>query len=77
MYFNVSYDFISLCVLLVLTVRFFSLRKFPIFSNLMYGFLLILAVINLTLDILGSFAVKKISEIPVFLAYIPNVCGNP
>ncbi len=73
MYFNISFDLISLLVLIVLTVRFCSLRKFPIFSNFMYGFLLVLGLFNILLDILGTAAINHVGSISLGLAYLPNV----
>ena len=73
MEFNISYDIISLVVLLIVGYKFFKLKRFPIVSNRLYGFLLVIAMLNLLFDFTGSLVVRPGSQAPVWLAYFLNI----
>lgn len=73
MIFNYSYDIVSLIVLIVIAIKFFTSRQFPAFSNKMYGILLGIGIIDLASDIIGSILINgAIIPVPVVLVYIIN-----
>ena len=72
MTFNISYNIISLIMLSVVAFHFFRSKYYPVFSNRLYGFLLILGIANLALDTIGSVMVIPGLNTPVWLSYIVN-----
>ena len=73
MNYNISYDIISLIVLLIVGYRFFKLKRFPIESNLLYGYLLVIGCLNLLFDFAGSLTVRPGSNAPIWIAYLFNI----
>ena len=73
MSFNVSYDIISLLVLLVLLYHFFRQKNYPVFSNRLYGVLLILGTLNVALDMTGSLVLLPSLGVPVPVCYAINI----
>ena len=72
MKFNISYDIVALVLLIILSFKFFNQKRFPIFSNELFGFLLIIGDLNLFLDIVSSICINNSPGAPIWLAYLTN-----
>ena len=72
MYYNISYDIISLVVLLIIAFHFFGQKEYPVFSNRLYGSLLIIGILNQVLDISGSLLIEESLHAPMWLANLVN-----
>ena len=72
MKFNISYDIVSFVVLMVITVKYYDYMHFPVFSNRLFGILLILGDLNLFFDILSSLFLNGVFKAPWAIVYLIN-----
>ena len=70
--YQIHFELCSLIFLVVISLQYFFVRRFPTFSNRMFGVVLILAIADLGLDILGCVTIKYINEVPVWTNYLVN-----
>ena len=72
MRYHVEYELCSLLFLLVLTVRFFSVRRFPNTQNRLFGCALWFAMADLALDIAGAYTIQYAAIVPAWINYVLN-----
>ena len=72
MEYNLSYDIISLIVLIIVGIKFFSQKQFPVLSNRLYGQVILFGIANIILDILGSIFVMNVVSVPVWINIAVN-----
>lgn len=72
MKFNNSYNFISLVVLLIITIKYFRRHRFPAISNTIFGSSLILGDLDIIFDIISSMLISNVIVTPVAFDYIFN-----
>ena len=73
MYYVVEYDVCALLFLIVIMGRFFPMRRFPNRQNRLFGATLVLALIDLALDIASSYTIFYANRIPGWLNYLVNM----
>ena len=72
MRFHVDYELCSLMFLLLLTVKYFSMRRFPNKQNRMFGWALLCAIADLALDVVSAYTIMYAAVVPVWLNYLVN-----
>lgn len=72
MHYYVEYAVCALLFLIVITVRFFSMRRFPNAQNRLFGIILWLAILDLALDICGSLTIEHAADFPIWANYLIN-----
>lgn len=72
MHYYVEYSVCALIFLMVITVRFFAVRRFPNVQNHLFGIILWCAIVDLTLDIAGSITIEYAAAIPAWVNYVIN-----
>lgn len=72
MHYETHFEMCSMLFLIIVTVRFFSMRQFPDRRNRLFGVILICAIADLLLDIVGSYTIEFASVIPVWVNYVIN-----
>lgn len=72
MKFNICYDIVSLVVLLIVTFRFYKYMRFPVFSNRLFGVLLVLGNLNLIFDISATLFISNVIDVPIWFTYLIN-----
>lgn len=68
----VSYEVCSLFFLIVITARFFMIRRFPNRQNAMFGAVLYCAIADLVLDVVGSYTIEYATLLPAWINYALN-----
>ncbi len=71
--YQTQFEACALLFLLAVTVRFFSVRRFPSRQNRLFGVILICALADLTLDIIGSITIFHADVLPVWVNYVVNM----
>ena len=72
MYYILDYEICALIFLLIISVRFFEVRLFPNRQNKLFGIILYCAMIDLTLDIVGSITIEYAYMVPAWVNYAIN-----
>lgn len=67
-----EYEICALLFLIIITVRFFSLKLIPKTENRVFGCILIISVLDLILDIIGSLILLPESTVSPFVCYAVN-----
>lgn len=70
--YHVEYELCALLFLFLVTRRFFSMRRFPSRSNNLFGTILICALADVALDIIGSCIVMHSGVFPDWINYMVN-----
>ena len=70
--YQVQYALCSLFFLIIVALRFFSVRRFPSITNKLFGVILILAAADIALDIASSFTIMHANEVGAAANYILN-----
>lgn len=68
----VDFEVTALAVLLVITVRFYTLRRFPDILTRLFGFILWIAILDLSLDIVGAHTIEFAHNYPAWINQIIN-----
>lgn len=71
-HYEMNFTLCALIFLIVIAVRFFSMRRFPNAQNRLFGIILYLAIADLTLDIVGSLTIEYAAVLPVWVNYVVN-----
>lgn len=72
MNYEYGYAISALAFLLVVEVHFFRKKRYPSFQNKIYAFVMILALGDLCLDILGSYTITHALALPYWVNHIIN-----
>lgn len=72
MKFNISYNIVSLVVLMIITIKYFGHNRFPAVSNTIFGFTLILGDLDIIFDILSALMIDNTIVTPIAVDYIIN-----
>lgn len=76
MFTNYAYQFqFELCSLIILcciTVHYASAKRFPTLTNMLFSIILLCALLDLALDIVGCLTLERIDTIPVWVNYLVN-----
>ncbi|MPM19243.1 hypothetical protein SDC9_65661 [bioreactor metagenome] len=67
-----EYEISALFFLAIISFRFFGTRRFPNIKNKLFAFILIGAVVDLSLDLTGSVLINEFSQFPFWLNYLVN-----
>ncbi len=67
-----QYELCSLIFLCCITIQFFSTRRFPTTTSNIFQWILLIAVADLTMDIIGSITIAKIETVPIVVNYLIN-----
>ncbi|MCR5443198.1 MAG: hypothetical protein K6E89_05535, partial [Sphaerochaetaceae bacterium] len=70
--YQTQFELCSLIFLVGITLHYYLVRRFPTFSNKLFGVILILAIADLALDIIGCITIKHINDVPVWANYLVN-----
>jgi len=68
----IEYEVCALLFLVIVLIRFFSVRRFPSFQNKLFGVLLICSAGDVLLDIVGSITIMRAAELPPYVNYLIN-----
>ncbi len=68
----VEYEVCALLFLVIVAIRFFSVRRFPSFQNKLFGVLLICSTGDVLLDVVGSIAIMRAADLPPYVNYLIN-----
>lgn len=71
--YEVQYEVCALLFLLLITARFFSMRRFPNRPNHLFGVILVCAIADILLDILGSYTIMAVASVPPWVNYVINM----
>lgn len=72
MIFNIDFELIAILFLLIVMIRFFSQRQFPLPSNRLFGCVLVIATADLALDVLATLTMYPDWGLPVWVPYLMN-----
>ena len=72
MRYNVDFELCSLLFLLLLTARYFSMRRFPNKQNRLFGWALLCAIADILLDVVSAYTIMYAAVVPVWLNYLTN-----
>lgn len=70
MHYEVSYELCSLVFLVIITTRFFSVRRFPSTQNRLFGITLCVALANLIMDIVTAYTIEYTAVLPIWTNYV-------
>ena len=70
--YQTQFELCSLIFLVGITLHYYLVRRFPTFSNKLFGVILILSIADLSLDIIGCITIEHINEVPVWANYLVN-----
>lgn len=73
MHYKIEFEFTALIFLLVIVFRFFSKPRFPNKITKMFGIILVCAVADNVLDIIGSYLIEHSAQFPAALNYCVNI----
>lgn len=68
-----EYEICALIFLFIVTVRFFSLRRFPGLLTKVFGILLCICLIDISLDLIGSYTIEHANDLPDWVNYAVNI----
>ncbi len=72
LHYQVQYEVCALVFLLVVAARFFSIRRFPNRTNRLFGVILICAIADLSLDIVGAYTIMDAASVAPWVNYAVN-----
>ncbi|HWP79276.1 MAG TPA: EAL domain-containing protein [Candidatus Acidoferrum sp.] len=67
-----QYEVCALLFLVIVLIRFFTVRRFPSFQNKLFGVLLICSAGDILLDVAGSYTIMYAAELPPYVNYLIN-----
>ena len=70
--YQIHFELCSLIFLVFVSLQYFFVRRFPTFSNKLFAVVLILAIADLSLDIIGCITIKYIDVVPIWANYLVN-----
>ncbi|MBQ3697361.1 MAG: EAL domain-containing protein, partial [Spirochaetales bacterium] len=70
--YQTQFELCSLIFLVGITLHYYLVRRFPTFSNKLFGVILILSIADLSLDIIGCITIEHINDVPVWANYLVN-----
>lgn len=68
-----QYEICALIFLFIVTVRFFSLRRFPGLMTKVFGILLCICLVDISLDLIGSYTIEHANDLPNWVNYAVNI----
>ena len=68
----IEYEVCALLFLVIVLIRFFSVRRFPSFQNKLFGVLLVCSAGDVLLDVVGSITIMRAATLPPYVNYLIN-----
>ena len=68
----IEYEISALIFLVVVAYRFFSKRRFPNNQNALFGIVMITAIFDIALDVIGSLAIENALSLPIWVNQLIN-----
>lgn len=68
----VDYEVTALAVLIIITIRFYTLRRFPDILTKLFGFILWVSIFDLGLDIVGAHTIEFSYNFPAWVNHVIN-----
>ena len=72
MHYSTEYEICALFFLIIITIRFFEIRRFPNLQNKIFGAIMFLAIADLSADIISSYTIEYANFFPAWVNYFIN-----